>query len=157
MNDMTADQRKPLADYLALEYPFHVLADPDGGYVIVFPDLPGCMTQVDSIDEVGPMAEDVRLGWIETEYERGREIPPPSYPAEHSGKFNVRLPRSLHRSLAEEAEREGISLNQYVVALLARRDAQAQVQRRLDQLEDHLGDLQQAMREQAARLAPGAR
>lgn len=112
--------RKTLEEYFALQYPFHMLADPDGGYVIVFPDLPGCMTQVDSLDEVGRAAEEIRTLWIETAYEQGRDIPLPSYPEKYSGKFNVRLPRSLHRQLAEAAEREGISLNQYVVMLLSR-------------------------------------
>jgi hypothetical protein len=38
---------------------------------------------------------------------------------EYSGKFNVRLPRSLHAALASEADAEGVSLNQLVVAKLA--------------------------------------
>ena len=38
---------------------------------------------------------------------------------EHSGKFNVRLPKSLHAALASEAEAEGVSLNHLVVAKLA--------------------------------------
>lgn len=124
--------------YLDLDYPFNVLADPDGGYVILFPDLPGCMTQVETLDEVGPMADDVRRLWIETEYERGAEIPLPSYPEEYSGKFVLRLARSLHRALAESAAREGVSLNQYAATLLARGDAQHCVERRLDELEGHL-------------------
>jgi predicted HicB family RNase H-like nuclease len=39
--------------------------------------------------------------------------------AEYSGKFNVRIPKSLHAALASEAEAEGVSLNQLVVAKLA--------------------------------------
>jgi predicted HicB family RNase H-like nuclease len=38
---------------------------------------------------------------------------------EYSGKFNVRVPKSLHAALASEAEAEGVSLNQLVVAKLA--------------------------------------
>jgi predicted RNase H-like HicB family nuclease len=117
---MTTAQRRPLNDYLALQYPFNVLADPDGGYVIVFPDLPGCMTQAETIDEIPQVAEEARRLWIETAYEDGEEIPLPSYPEEYSGKFVLRLPRSLHRRLAEAAAREGVSLNQYVVSLLSR-------------------------------------
>jgi antitoxin HicB len=133
MTDMAA-QRKSLEEYLALQYPFNVIADPDGGYVIVFPDLPGCMTQVERVDEIPVMAEDVRRLWIETVYEDGDEVPLPSYPEEYSGKFNLRVPRSLHRSLVEGAAREGVSLNQYVVALLERRDAEARVERQLNRL-----------------------
>src|SRR5437763_11873038 len=38
---------------------------------------------------------------------------------EYSGKFNVRIPKSLHAALACEAEAEGVSLNQLVLAKLA--------------------------------------
>ncbi len=36
-----------------------------------------------------------------------------------SGRFVVRLPQSLHAALEKEAEREGVSLNQLVVAKLS--------------------------------------
>ncbi len=116
---MTTTTRRTLSDYLAMPYPFNVLADPDGGYVVVFPDLPGCMTQVETLAELALLAEDARSGWIETEYEQGHDIPLPSHREEYSGKFVVRLPRSLHRALAAAAEREHVSLNQYVLALLS--------------------------------------
>lgn len=143
---MTVTARKSLQEYLALEYPFNVLADPDGGYVIVFPDLPGCMTQVESLGEVGPMAEEIRALWIESEYEDGEDIPLPSYPEEYSGKFNLRLPRSLHRGLAEAAARDGVSLNSYVAEVLGRGDVQGQVMRQLArieaQMEGRLGEIE---------------
>src|SRR5690606_32171187 len=120
----TSTERKPLEYYLGLEYPFDVMAAEEGGYVIAFPDLPGCFTQIDSLDELAEMVEDARTGWIEVSDEEGHDIPLPSYPPEYSGKFNVRIPRSLHRDLARSAEREGVSLNQYITTLLARGDAQ---------------------------------
>src|SRR5690606_10465757 len=67
--------RPTLEEYLERKYPFNVIADPDGGYVIVFPDLPGCMTVADDVDEIGPMAEDARRAWITTAYHRGMDIP----------------------------------------------------------------------------------
>ena len=138
---MVATHRKRLEEYLAREYPFHVIAEPEGGYTIVFPDLLGCMTQVDRAEEIGPMAEDARLGWIETAYEHGMEIPEPSYPEEYSGKFNLRIPRSLHRKLAESAEAEGVSLNQYVTMLLGRADSERRLERCLDRLESQLDEI----------------
>ena len=92
-------------------------------YVVAFPDLTGCMTQVDSLDQLPEMADEIRTLWIETEYEDGDPIPLPSYPLEYSGKFNLRIPRSLHQRLADSAEVEGVSLNQYVSALLSEGDA----------------------------------
>ena len=38
----------------------------------------------------------------------------------YSGKFVVRVPKSLHRSLAAAAEREGVSLNQYALYKLSK-------------------------------------
>lgn len=129
---------KDLSNHLRTEYPFQVVADPDGGYVILYPDLPGCMTQVESMDEVGPMADEIRHLWIETQYERGEDIPPPSFPEEYSGKFVLRISRSLHRSLAENAELQNVSLNQYVATLLARTEAFDRVEQRFDTLERRL-------------------
>ncbi len=132
---MADNSREPLEYYLNLQYPFQAIADNEvGGYVIIFPDLPGCMTQIDSLDELPHMAEDARTLWIETEYEDGDPIPLPSYPEEYSGKFNVRLPRSLHRQLVESAERDGVSLNQYVTMLLSRGDAQHRIEQQIEEL-----------------------
>ena len=120
--------RKPLEHYLSLQYPFVAHADPDGGYVIVYPDLPGCLSQAETLDEIPAMAEDALTGWIETEYEEGRSIPEPSY-QEYSGKFNVRIPKSLHRALADAAAHDGVSLNQYVVMLLSSGNTHVQLVR----------------------------
>ncbi len=75
---MAAPERKSLGEYLALEYPFNVIADPDGGYVVEYPDLPGCITQVEDADEIIPMAKDARAVWLEIEYDQGIDIPLPS-------------------------------------------------------------------------------
>ncbi len=146
MADMAVAARKSLEEYLALEYPLNVFADPDGGYVAAFPDLPGCLTQGDTLQELAGMADDARRLWIETAYEHGIDIPLPSYPEEHSGKFNVRVSRSLHRSLVEAAERQDVSLNAYVVSLLARGDAQARVEHRLEALEKQLAAINDRLR-----------
>jgi predicted RNase H-like HicB family nuclease len=132
---MSTIARKPLEYYLGLQYPVQFVAVPDGGYVALFPDLPGCLTQGETLQEVAVLAEESRALWIETEYERGSEIPLPSLPEEYSGKFNLRIPRSLHRSLATAAEREGVSLNQHVLTLLSRGDTQSRLERRRDGLE----------------------
>ena len=51
------------------------------------------------------------------------EIHEPDSLEEHSGQFKLRIPCSLHRSLAEHSRREGISMNQYCVYLLSKNDA----------------------------------
>lgn len=110
---------KTRAGYMTVKYPFNVTPDPEGGYVIEYPDLPGCMTQVESADEIPDAAEEIRELWIETALEQGREIPEPSGTPGYSGRFVVRIPKSLHRTLVMTAKREGVSLNQYASQALA--------------------------------------
>lgn len=55
--------------------------------------------------------------------EDGIEIHDPNGLESYSDQFKLRLPRSLHRLLAEHSQREGISMNQYCVYLLSRNDA----------------------------------
>ena len=115
---------KSVEYYLGLEYSFNAIADPDGGYAIMFPDLPGCITQVESLDEIPYIVEDVRAGWLETVYDTDpNNIPLPSYPDDCGGEIALGLPESLRRSLAESAEREGVRLNEYAAMLLIQGDA----------------------------------
>lgn len=68
-----------LEEILARNYSFRVDADLDaGGWVIRFPDLPGCITQADTFEEVGAMAQDAFEGWVTVSYEHGQAIALPS-------------------------------------------------------------------------------
>ena len=107
-----------------IEYRFAIrplLAEEGGGYLIEFPDLPGCMSDGETIEEAIANGRDAKRCWIDAMQEAGRPIPPPSAePAEsYSGKWQLRAPKSLHRRLAERAKREGVSLNVLAVTLLA--------------------------------------
>jgi predicted RNase H-like HicB family nuclease len=108
-----------LDDYLSLSYPLRLIPDPDGGYVFEYPDLPGCLGQIESLDELAEHAEEARRLWLETALDLGKPIPLPSAQGDYSGKFIIRIPRSLHRRLAESAKAEGVSLNFYAGTLLA--------------------------------------
>jgi antitoxin HicB len=112
-------ERKPVGYYLEAEYPVTVYAAPEGGYVAEIEDLPGCLTEGETLDEVFERIEDARRAWIEVTYEDGADIPLPRTDREYSGKFVVRIAKSLHRRLAEQADREGISLNQHVEGILS--------------------------------------
>ena len=48
-----------------------------GGYLIEFPELPGCISDGDTIDEAIANGRDAILCWIETAKQHGDEIPPP--------------------------------------------------------------------------------
>jgi len=112
---------RPIEYYLTSVYPITVYSAPEGGYVAEIEDLPGCITEGETLEEVFQRIEDTRRAWIEVQYEDGAEIPLPRTEQQYSGKFLVRIPKALHRQLAEQAKREGVSLNQYVEAMLATR------------------------------------
>jgi len=144
--------RRPLEEYLALTYPVRFEPDPDVGYVVRFPDLPGCSSHASTLVEAVTVADEIRELWIKGEYEDEHDIPLPSYPEEYSGKFVARLPRSLHRQLAEEAEHQGVSLNQHIVTLLSRGGAQSRLESRLDDLEERLTTRLESLSEQVEHL-----
>lgn len=77
----------------------------------------------DTIEEALENAVDAKREWTIATQESGVEIPEPSRLEEYSGQFKLRIPRSLHKLLAEHSKREGISMNQYCVYLLSRYDA----------------------------------
>ena len=115
---------KTLNDYLALSYRMEIIRDSDeGGFVASYPDLPGCNTCGETEEEALKNALDAKKAWLEAALEENIEIPEPDSLEAYSGQFKLRLPRSLHRALAEHSQREGISMNQYCVYLLAKNDA----------------------------------
>jgi antitoxin HicB len=59
--------------YMNLKYEI-VIQPSDDGYVVYITDLPGCITQCDSVDEILPMIEDAKKGWLEIALEDGVEI-----------------------------------------------------------------------------------
>ena len=115
---------KTIDYYMGLPYRLEILPDPDeGGYVVRYPDLPGCITVGDTMNDAIANAEDAKRAWIAAALEDGVRIAEPESLEDYSGQFKLRIPRSLHRSLAEHAKAEGTSMNQYCLYLLSRNDA----------------------------------
>ncbi len=119
MSQINQLTRKSLDHYLNFSYPITLYPDKDGSYTAEIKELPGCLTQGETREEAMENIEDARILWITTAYEHGDDIPLPSTEVQFSGKVLLRMPRSLHRKLAEGSEREGVSLNQYIVSLLS--------------------------------------
>jgi antitoxin HicB len=112
--------KQPLVYYLSLSYSVTLDPDPEGGYVAHIKDLPGCFAQGETLEETMANIQEARELWIETAYEMGDPIPMPNNTVEYSGKLLLRMPKSLHRDLAKQAETEAVSLNQYISSLLSR-------------------------------------
>ena len=108
-----------LKELMRKPYSVLITPDPDGGYVAEVPELPGCVTQGETWQEVIEMIEDAKRLWLETALKRGKSIPEPRSEKKFSGRFVVRIPKSLHSRLSELAEKEGVSLNTLVVQLLS--------------------------------------
>ena len=115
----TAIERKPLEYYFGLKYPVTLEAAPEGGYFVQIEDLPGCYSQGETVEEALEMIEESRHLWLESAYEDGLDVPLPKALEQYSGKFFIRAPKSLHRKLDQLAEREGVSLNQFLVSTLS--------------------------------------
>ena len=115
---------KTLDDYMQISYRMEIVEDKqEGGFVVSFPELPGCITCGGTIESAIANAMDAKKAWLEAALEQDIEIQQPDNLKEYSGQFKLRIPRSLHKSLAEHSKKEGISMNQYCVYLLSRNDA----------------------------------
>jgi len=111
-------------EYMKMSYKMEIIPDAEeGGYVVSFPDLPGCITVGDTIEEAINNAEDAKRVWIEAALESGINISEPDDIHNYSGQFKLRIPKSLHKSLSEHSKAEGISMNQYCLYLLTKNDS----------------------------------
>lgn len=117
-------QMRTIEEYMKLPYKMEIVPDiEEGGYVVSFPDLPGCLTIGDTVEEAIKNAEDAKYAWFEATMEDGTVINEPDDIENYSGQFKLRIPKSLHKSLSEHSKAEGISMNQYCLYLLAKNDA----------------------------------
>ena len=82
-------------------------------------ELPGCEAHGPTPERAAAAVADAVERWVRSAEAEGREVPPPGAAAAHSGKLLVRMPRSLHAELVRASEREGTSLNAYIVAALS--------------------------------------
>lgn len=114
-------------------YPFeayaHIIeplsAEEGGGFLITFPDLPGCMSDGETEAEAIANGRDAFLCWVSAVADMGQPIPAPAFrtavtaPVESSGKFVQRVPKSIHAQLTARARQEGVSLNSLVLTFIA--------------------------------------
>ena len=90
-------------------------------YFAEFPELPGAMTWAPTLGELEAMIEDAKLAYIEDLLEDGEEVPAPREIEDYSGSLRLRIPKSVHRRLALEADKENVSLNTLMVSKLSGR------------------------------------
>ena len=109
-------------DYMKLPYTRLVqeMNDESGHYFYGrILELDGCQTTADTLSELYENLNEMMESYLEIKIENNLPIPIPQTTEKYSGKFVVRLPKTLHQRLAIEADKEGISLNQLVLYKLA--------------------------------------
>jgi predicted RNase H-like HicB family nuclease len=104
--------------YLHLKYPITMTPDDEVGFFVEIPDLPGCWADGETVQEAYDKLEVNKREWVHLALDVGNEIQEPRTDEDYSGQFLIRMPKSLHHALAEEANSEGVSMNQYIVALI---------------------------------------
>lgn len=106
---------------MGLPYRVEVIKDTEeGGYAFHCPELSGCMTSANTVEDGFRMLEDAKRCWFTACIEEGISIPEPAHLEDYSGQFKLRLPKSLHMRLAQRSSEEGVSMNQYCVYLLSK-------------------------------------
>lgn len=119
---------------MKLVYPANFYYEEDGGYSVEIPDLLGCVTQGENLEEAMEMAQDAALGWILTAIEAEEEIPKPSqieqielegngfktlllldidqYTEKYGTKKSVKKTLTIPEWLNKRAEKIGINFSQ---------------------------------------------
>lgn len=113
---------KSVEYYMGLPYNYIIqpITDESGYYFYAHVlELDGCQSTGDSFEEAYENLRDAMKGWLETKLENGFDVPLPVKNENFSGKFIVRVPKSLHYKLSLEAKEEGVSLNQYALYKLS--------------------------------------
>ena len=112
--------RNQIEEFEALPYRMELFFDPEGAvWVVRYPELPGCTAHGDSPENAIALGKEAKALWLETALEERQKIPVPLGDPVYSGKFVLRLSKTLHEAAVRAAEREGVSLNQCLVTAIA--------------------------------------
>lgn len=110
---------KNIKYYMGLNYKIEI--DPiskedGGGWLAVIPELEGCMADGETPSEASENIIDAKQDWITFCLDEGLDIPEPMPEdvVKYSGKFTLRVGKTIHRELVETAKKEDISLNSLV-------------------------------------------
>jgi predicted RNase H-like HicB family nuclease len=109
-------------EYLNLPYTIVIrhLTDENGSYYFATVlELAGCMSDGETREDAFAGIQEAMRGWVETKLAHGLPVPLPEDTNRYSGRFMVRLPKTLHARIALAAKLEGVSLNQYAVHKLS--------------------------------------
>lgn len=117
-------------------------SDEDDGYIAAIPELPGVSafgeTPEDAVKEI-ELAKNAMLRVYE---EDGCKLPEPETLKVYSGQTRIRIEKSLHAALSQEAKSEGVSLNAHISNLLENRHILVGFDKRLSAIENKLNSVE---------------
>jgi predicted RNase H-like HicB family nuclease len=99
-------------------YPVTLVHDESGEWTATVEALQGCNARGTSPDEALERVAEAVAVWVEAAEREGKEVPDPKSPS-YSGRLLLRMPQTLHAELARAAERERVSLNQFITDVLS--------------------------------------
>lgn len=112
---------KTLDEYLRMPYRMEIVPDPDEGDLLHRTlNSQAAFLPARQLRKRQRMLWMQKTQWLKAAYEDGVAINVPDSEKEYSGQFKLRMPKTLHRLLAEKSKQEGISMNQYCLFLLSR-------------------------------------
>jgi antitoxin HicB len=98
-----------------------------GGYLAEYPDIPGCMSDGETIEEAIANGRKALRDCLAVFEESGLALPKPA--TVEPAQWRQRLPRTLYIKLTEQAQAEGVSINSLVTAIIAEAVGRKQVNR----------------------------
>jgi predicted RNase H-like HicB family nuclease len=113
-----------------------VWSEEDSCYVATVAEFPGLSAFGETPEEATEEAKIAVEGFLKVYQEDGCQIPKPAILKSFSGQTRLRLPKSLHAALTQEAQKEGISLNTYLVSLLSDRHISKQLEKEISDLKN---------------------
>jgi predicted RNase H-like HicB family nuclease len=125
-------------EYLKKSYSRIITPTEEGGFFAEILEFPGCFAEGKSSSETLEALERVAESWIEAALEQQQTIPEPFENQSYGGKVALRLPKSIHKQAARLANRDSISLNQFLVSAVSMRvgaeKMYAFIERKLEEL-----------------------
>jgi len=116
----TKDQDQDVVSgYLEQAYTRLLVPETDGSFRGEMLEFPGCIATGKTSVEALSGLENAARDWLEAAITQRQNIPLPVESGGFSGKLALRIPKSLHKKAARVAEREGVSLNQFIAYALA--------------------------------------
>lgn len=119
-NNPAAQLEVQVYDYLRQPYARIIIPEDDGSYRGEIMEFPGCIAAGSDPSSTLKSLEGVAMAWLTSALESGQPIPDPvELSTDFSGRLVLRIPKSLHKKATWYAEREGVSLNQFISYSLA--------------------------------------